>query len=51
MSRCTSGGGIPLGVKITECEEVITEAITFLKAIYYQQMHYMEEELKAQKYA
>ena len=34
MSMCTPGGGIPLGVKITECEEVITEAITFLKAIY-----------------
>ena len=35
MSTCTSGGGIPLGVVITsgESEEVITEAITFLKAI------------------
>ena len=35
MSTCTSAGGIPLGVVITsgESEEVITEAVTFLKAI------------------
>ena len=35
MSTCTSPRGIPLGVVITsgESEEVITEAITFLKAI------------------
>ena len=33
MSTCTSAGGIPLGVVITsgESEEVITEAMTFLK--------------------
>ena len=35
MSMYISGGGIPLGVVITsgESEEVITEAMTFLKAI------------------
>ena len=35
MSTCTSAGGIPLGVVITsgESEEVITEAMTFLKTV------------------
>ena len=35
MSTCTSAGGIPLGIVITsgESEEVITEAITFVKAV------------------
>ena len=35
MSTCTSAGGVPLGVVITsgESEEVITEAMTFLKNV------------------
>ena len=35
MSTCTSAGGIPLGVVITsgESEDVITEAMTFLKTV------------------
>ena len=35
IGTCTSAGGIPLGIVITsgESEEVITEAITFVKAV------------------